>query len=464
MTIIMALFKIKKERKGMKISTLLAVIFLCLVLTAPMIAWSRAEVSRQVAKPTVVVTDANTKKDDFSGYNITVNTDDGGKIVYLFIWQRGINLTWMGMRGRFTFDTPPILQMSKYFANGTLDSSITYMPLYLLQYNDTNNNGLFDFWTRGHHEFMEEMDDDEVEWEHIADRPYRIYPLAPVFYFRQWSWNVGPLTNKTITVNNTLTYEYSWNVSATVPAFPWLHEWHDDDHEFGKDGRGWTTTTVNVFFGYHIRLLPKNPEVKYDFNFSDITWANAKNLKLAMMSAVLYHSKEPPIVHVGAKGFQGFTKTEEIRVPTFAISENVTKAIKAFISYNPNATIDGTDTKNAVQTALQPLFLIPAPIPLTEELYGVYVRGTYPGMEGRRTWRHYVSFAHQLGLPHFNKYVSQDPVIGLTATLLTTTITSFLPGDLLPLRVIITVAVVATAAFSIYYLGKRRITAPIKTV
>jgi len=459
----MALFKIKKERKGMKISTALAVVFLCLVLTAPIIAWSRAEVTRQVAKPTVVVTDANTKKDDFSGYNITVNTDDGGKIVYLFIWQRGINLTWMGMRGRFTFDTPPILQMSKYFANGTLDSSITYMPLYLLQYNDTNNNGLFDFWTRGHHEFMEEMDEDEVEWERIPDRPYKIYPLAPIFHFFEpqysWNWNVGPLTNKTITVNNTWTYEYSWNVSATVPAFPWLHE-----YEFGKNRLGWKTTTVNVSFSYHIRLLEKNPEVKYDFNFSDITWANAKNLKLAMMSAVLYYSKEPPIVHVGAKGFQGFTKTEEIEAPRFTISENVTKAIKAFISYNPNATIDGTYTTDVVKTALQPLFLIPvAPVPLLIP-DGVYVRGTYPGMEGRRTWRHYVSFAHQLGLPRFNKYVSQDPVIGLTANLLTTTITSFLPGDLLPLRAIVTVAVVATAAFSIYYLGKRRITAPIKTV
>ncbi|MEM2935810.1 MAG: hypothetical protein QW231_01370 [Candidatus Bathyarchaeia archaeon] len=453
----------------MKISNTLATVFLCLILTAPMIARSRAEVSRQVAKPTVTVT--NAMKDDFSGYKIAVNTTDGGKIVYLFVWQRGIQVHWMGIQGRFIFDTPPILQMSKYLANGTLDFSITYMPLYLLQYNDTNNNDLFDLRTRGYREFTVEVDDDEVEWEidpkERPDRPYRIYPLAPIFhspifyFFEQqypWSWNVGPLTNKTLTVNNTLTYEYSWNVSATVPTFPWLHE-----HGFGKYGYGWKTTTVNVSFGYHIRLLPENPEVKYDFNFSDITWANAKNLKLAMMSAVLYHGKELPTVHVGAKVFHGFAKTEEMRVPRFTISENVTKAIKAFISYNPNATIDGTYTPDVVKTALQPLFLIPVPFAPLSILEGVYVRGTYPGMDRKVTWKHYVAFAHQLGLPHFNEYVSQDPVIGLTATL-STTIIPFLPGDLLPLRVIVTVAVAVTAAFTIYYLGKRRITAPIKTV
>jgi hypothetical protein len=435
----------------MKKSTVLTAVFLCLILTAPMIALSRADVSTQVAKPTVTTTNAIT--DPFSGYNITVSTADGGKIVYLFIWQRGIDWTVMGISGRFIFNTSPILQMSKYFANGTLDSSITYIPQYLLQYNDTNNNGIFDFWTRGHQEFKEEIGDDEVEWGNIHDKPYTIYPLAPVFHLKDqysWSWNVSPLTNKTITVNGTLTYEYSWNVSATVPAFPWIHE-----DEFDKNE--WKATTINVYFGYHILLLPTNPEVKYDFNFSDITWANAENLKLAMISSVLYYSKEPPVVRVGTKEFYGFGDTWEIKVPKFAISENVTKATKAFISYNPNATIDGTNTTNVVKTALQPLFLIKTPMLAPE---GIYMSGIYPGIWGIRTWRHYVSFAYQLSLPHFNKYVSQDPVIGLTATLYTT---PFLE-DLLPISVILTVAVAATVAFAIYYLGKRRIVAPIKTL
>lgn len=392
----------------MRKSNLLVAVLLSTLLITSIISVVYAGGTKPVAKPKVTVSYAMNK--EFSCYNITANTSDGGKVVYLFIWQRRVSWNWSGEQHKYTFDTPLILQMSKYLPNGTLDCSITYIPLYLVQYNDTDDNGLFDFWTRGHHEFHEEIEDQDIEWEEVADRPYKIYSLAPISHFRRWhawNWTVSTLKEENVTIGDTPTYEFSWNVSATVPALPWLHEW---EYEFGEHRHLLENTTVDVSFGYHIRLLPEDPEVKYDFKFSNITWAKATDLKLAMMSAILYYSKEPPVVHMGAKSFHGFDDTEEIKIPKFTIAENVTEAVKAFVSYTPNATIDGQPFSEVVNTALQPLFLIPTASLAPE---GVYVRGTYPGMEGRRTWRHYMAFAHQIGLPHFKEHVSQDPVIGL---------------------------------------------------
>lgn len=423
----------------MKKSTALIAVFLSMLLAIPTISTVRAEFTAEV---TVETTDAATN--NYSCHNLTVITEDGGKIVYLFIWQRGISWTWFGEEHRYIFDTPPILQMSKYFPNGTLDCSITYTPLFLLQYNDTNNNGLFDFWTMGHKEYNKEIDEDEIEWWELRDRVYRIYSLAPIFHFRRqrsWSWTVSPIIE-------TAPNEYSWNVSATIPAPSWFRA-------FGGE-----QTTINVSFGYHIQLLQENPIVKYDFNFSSITWANGKNMKLAKMSAIQYYSKEAPYIRVGTKSFYGFSKTEKMWVPRFTIREEATDAVNAFVNYTSEATVDGNS--GVVNASLQPLFLplffisTPALIP-----GGVYVRGTTPGMRAAPTWRHYVAFAHQLGLPHFDDYVSQDPVIGLAATL--ATVAPILPVDLLPLKAIIIAAIVVTVAFTVYSLRKRRITAPIPT-
>ena len=429
-----------KGKKRMKKSTVLIAVFLSMLLTIPTISTVRA--GEYIV--TVETTDAATNK--YSCHNITVVTEDGGKIVYLFIWQGGLNVNWRGIWGRFIFDTPPILQMSKYFKNGTLDCSITHIPLFLLQYNDTNDNGLFDFWTMGHKEFNEEIDEDEIDWGELKDRIYRIYSLAPIFHFwRQlpWSWTVSPIDD-TLALD-----EYSWNISATIPALSWFRA-HEGEQ-----------TTINVSFGYHVRLLPENPIVKYDFNFSGITWANGMNMKLAMMSAILYHSKEAPYIRVGTQNFYRFSKTEKMRVPWFTISENVTEAVKAFVNYTSDATVDGNDPAPVVNASLQPLFL-PLFFDLTRALIpgGVYVRGTTPGMRAVPIWRHYIAFAHQLGLPHFNDYVSQDPVIGLAATLF---IAPFLPVDLLPLKAVITAAIIVTVAFTLHSLRRRRITVPIPT-
>jgi len=436
--------------------TAITTVVVALTLLGSATRFTFAEASSAVSAPQVVITDVLTNS--FSGYKITVNTTDGGKIVYLFIWQRGINWTLRGMTGRFIFDTPPMLQMTKYFANETLDFSITYTPLYLLQYKDMNVDGLFNLWTRGHHESDEEIDDVDIEWDDLIDKPLRIYCLAPAFNLVEnrspLRWDVSPLTSRNITVtlpNGSAyeTYEYLWNVSASVPSIPWHH---DSEHEFLGLRYLAQPTTVNIYFSYHIQLLPENPVVKYDFNLSGITWVSGTNVKLAMISSIQYYSKETPVVQLGAKPFHGFDEDEEVSAPTFTISENATDRVKAFVSYNPYATVDGVNQTNVVKTALHPLFLIPTPVPIPE---GVCVRGTYPGMEGERTWRHYIAFAHQLGLPHFNNSVSQDPVIGLVATL--ATVSLILPQDLLALRPLIAVTIIATVLFTTYYLAKRRI-------
>ncbi len=442
----------------MKKSVALTALMLSLSLLTPSILPIQAQPMEAVKEPIVKITNASNSA--FSGYNITADTKDGGWITFLFIWQRKISWDYPGFSGEVIFDTPPILQMSKYFENGTLDYSITYIPLFLIQYNDTNDNSLFDLWTTNRRSFSAEINDDMIDWWTQLDKPYKAYPLAPIFHFSRshaWSWEVSPLINESINVDGIETPTYSWNISATVPSVSWLREYKP----------GWRrqlpeATTLDVFFGYNLTLRRDNPEVKYDFQFSNITWANDDNsTKLAMMSAVLYHSRKPPVVRVGVKRCFDFSETVPISVAIkkFTIADNVTDNINAFVNYSPDAIIDGVLTENVVNASLNPLFLIPAPMMAPE---GVYIRGTYPGIEGRRTWRHYLAFSHQLGLPHFENYVAQDPVISVAATL-STTVISFLPGDLLPLRVIATVAVFATAAFTIYYLGKRRITAPIKT-
>lgn len=391
----------------MKRANFLMIVFLSTMLVMSMFSFVHAETKR-ITKPRIGVTDI--ANGNFSGYNVTANTTDGGKVVFLFIWQRKISWNYTGEKFEFLFDTPPILQMSKYLPNGTLDSSITYIPLFLLQYNDTDGNGVFDFWTVNHEEFEEEIGDDEIEWQNLSDKPYKIYSLAPILNFGQgvsWNWTVSPLKQENVTINNVQTYQYSWNISATVPSLPWMHEF-DDESEGHKTTEN---TTIHVYLGYHIQLLPENPVVKYDFNLSDITWKKDENsTKLAMMSAVLYYSQESPIICFEDKHLQGFNETTECEETKFTISENATKAVKAFISYSPNATLDGVNQADVIKTALQPLFLIPTPVLAPE---GLYVRGTYPGMEGRRTWKHYIAFAHQLGIPHFQTSAAQDPTIGL---------------------------------------------------
>lgn len=287
----------------------------------------------------------------------------------------------------------------------------------------------------------------------LIDKPYKAYSLAPIFYFNRqhaWGWNVSPLTTENITVDSTSVPVYSWNISATVPSISWSREC---EHLPG-------VTTVDVFFGFHISLLPTNPQVKYDFKFSNITWVNdANSTNLAMMSAVLYHSSTPPVVRIEDKRYSDFSQTVPIPVATkkFTIADNVTDNINAFISYSPNATVDGTERENVVETALHPLFLIPTPVLAPE---GVYIRGTIPGIEGTITWRHYLAFSHQLGLPHFNQSIEQDPVITIAASLATVSF-AYMPSNFLPLETLTVLVAISTVATVTYVFMKRRTATPL---
>jgi hypothetical protein len=437
----------------MKKAAALLIFLLTLTSSIPLILSIQAQPTNAVVKPKVSI--SSTANANFSGYNITENTTDGGWIIFLFVWQRKISWNRVGFSGEVIYDTPPMLQMAKYYKNGTLDYSITYVPLYLIQYKDANNDSLFDLWTTNRQKFSAEIDDDKIDWWTQMDKPYKAYSLAPIFYFSQqyaWEWKVSPLTSENITVNGTIVPVYSWNISATVPSVSWLNEF--------SLGWGWhlpKVTTINVFLGFHITLLPINPQIKYDFKFSNITWANDdKSTKLSMMSAVLYHSSMSPVVRVENEKYTDFSQTVPISpaFKRFTIADNVTNNINAFISYSPNATVDGKEEDNVVETALQPLFLIPVPASIMMP-EGFYIRGTIPGIVGPVTWKHYLAFSHQLGLPHFNKSIEQDPVISVTASLTTTSL-PYMPSDLLPLRPLIVLVVISTVAVITYVLVRKR--------
>jgi len=335
----------------------------------------------------------------------------------------------------------------------------------LIQYKDADDNGLFDLWTVNRHGFTEEINDDLIDWSSQLDKPYKAYALAPIFYFRRqhaWDWTVNSLTRKDITVDvngdQVEVPTYSWNISATIPSITWLRE-----QRYGWRPELPEVTTIRVYFGYHIRLLPDSPEVKYDFKFDGITWANDdETTRLAMVSAVLYHSKERPVVHIGVSRYWNFSETTfmSVAIRRLTISDDVRENINAFVSYDPDAIVDGVEATDTVKTALHPLFLIPIPNIMMDRIpAGVYISGVVPGMGVRRIWRHYLAFSHQLGLPHFNASIEQDPVIGIAATLATVPL-QFMPGDLLPLRTLTVLAAISTVATAIYILLKRRTTGP----
>ncbi|MEM3045993.1 MAG: hypothetical protein QW057_02795, partial [Candidatus Bathyarchaeia archaeon] len=278
------------------------------VMAIHLAAFAQAAPTKAVVKALVVEARASAAGTPYSKYNISANTTDGGRVEFLFVWQRSIEWNLKGFSGKLIVDTQPILHMAKYNKNGTLEVSLSYVPLFVMQYNDSDGNGLFDLWTRGGKGFDDEVEDDEIAWEHLKDRPYRIYPLAPMFHmiFRQskWEWTVSSLVNRTIVVNNTQVEEFSWNITATVPSIPWQHAEVDEEERLRRRGLEWTT--IDITLGYHVKLLPENPEVKYDLAFANINWADAENLRLAMISAILYRDVEPVVVKLGSRGLKVF--------------------------------------------------------------------------------------------------------------------------------------------------------------
>lgn len=405
----------------------------------------------EVTEPFVKITHAAPKAQSFSIYNITIPTSDGGRIIVLFVWQLGAEWKWpwRGESVGDVFDTPLTLQMLKFFQNGTLDFAFNYSPLYLIQYDDNNGNGLLDLGTR--QAFRQEVTPNEIEWL-TADVPLVTYSLTPVFQFidfergitpTSWRWQVGSLQNRTITVDNTETYEFSWDASARVPTLTWSFT---DGHAKPVN------TAVNVYFGFHLILAPDKPQIKYDFEFSDISWAEGKNVKLALFSAIQYHSKETPKIGTDDESYE-FDKTWRPNSRRANISENITNTTKAFITYRPDAIVDGSLQTDAVKTSFQPLFLIPT---YAATPPGVYIQGMSPDLTTHeKRWRSYVAFSHQLGLPRFDNSLSQDPIIGVEAPLLISGL-GLTPNGLLTPQTLTLATVIVTVAVALFWLNARR--------
>lgn len=435
---------------------------LILILQIPLASSAKALPTKAVSKAIVRQIWASGLGSPFSAYSIEVNTTDGGRIKYLFLWERSIELNWKGFYGKLIVGTAPTLYMSKYSKNGSLEMSLTYAPLLLMQYNDSDGNGLFDLWTRKIENFSDEIGDEDIEWECLKDKPYRIFPLAPmfqmIFHQRQWGWSVSPLVNRTLTLGDTIYQEFSWNASAKVPSIPWIHcEIHDEgDKDKDKDeGRlqrielQWTT--IEVTLGYHLRLLPHNPEVKYDLYFANTSWPEAKNLRLAMISTIVYRGDKPVAIRLGAKGFKGLQKTIASDGPIILVSEEAFETSKAFVSYTPWALVDGNNVTDAIKTAILPAFLPALPILVPE---GLYITGIVSEIDGRPS-RNRLVFAHQVSVPRFNESISHDPTIGLFAELATTNL-PMLTWNLFHTTVLLAGAAATLASIAAYLLASRR--------
>ncbi len=429
----------------------LAVASMVFLLVLPLASSARATPRRAVARAIIEEARAFRDSSTYSKYSITVNTTDGGRVEFLFIWQRLITWHLRGFTGLLFVDTSPILHMARYSGNGSLETSITYTPLFLMQYNDSDNNGLFDLWTRGNREHNDEVEENEIDWDNLRDRPYSIFPLAPMFHMvyneDQWQWTVTALASRNITVDETLVQEFSWNISAKVPSILWRHSQGTEGGEHVHRSVEW----IDVMLGYHVKLLPENPELKLDMSFANSSWSEAKNLRLAMISTILYHSSEPVAVRLGGKEFQAFNVTLTAKEPIVLVSGKAMTAAKAFVSYTPEAMVDGTRVDNAVSTAIQPVFLLSTPVVVPE---GLYATGIITDVEGRPV-RYRIAFAHQVSVPKFGNSLRHDPTVAIGAELATTTLSKF-PEDLLYVRLPVVFGAAVIVAATVYFVASRR--------
>ena len=390
--------------------------------------------------PSVTYAQAGYNNSLHTGFNVTTPTEDGGNVQILFAWQIAAPAPQRGWRDRDfqgVYDTYPILQMLKNSKDGTLNYSVTYIPLYLIQYEDANGNGIFDVQTRRNS--VNEFSDQNVNWN-LSDRILRIYSLAPMYnHFEQnrpsgtWSWNIGNLTK----VNSEGAPEYNWNLSASVKSFNW--RLIDERFRLEQDN-------VSVHFGYRLTIKHEGPTIKLGYGIDGLTWAQGQNVKLAVISAVIYQGKDEVVVKTEGQyeGLSGVT----VRDQRVALMENATKSTRSMITYSPVAVVDGVSRTDAVKSALQPVFVVSTPTAVPQ---GVNVQGLNPGFGDQVSWRYSVAFANQLSFSRFNNSVYQDPEISLAAPLLLT-----LPVTLVNPQWFIVIAVTIFIAYAVVRVALRR--------
>src|SRR3990172_10967678 len=101
------------------------------------------KVGAQVSKPSTTLTHSVIENSGYTGFNITTPTQDGGRVDVVFAWEVGSkSRSLLESDYLRVYNTYPTLQMVKFFEYGALDYSLTYIPLYLIQFEDANGNGL----------------------------------------------------------------------------------------------------------------------------------------------------------------------------------------------------------------------------------------------------------------------------------------------------------------------------------
>ncbi len=417
----------------------LLTLMLAVVLSDPLfLTQAHAE-----AGPSVTYANAGYNNSLYTGFNVTTPTEDGGNVQVIFAWQiaappppppRG----WRDSNSQSVFDTYPILQMLKNTKEGTLNYSVTYIPLYLIQYEDANGNGIFDVQTQRN--LMNEFSDQDVNWNSTSDRILRIYSLAPMHNrfsqngpFGTWSWSISNLTK----TDNEGTPEYSWNLSASVKSFNW--RFIDERYRLEQDN-------VNVHFGYRLDINQEGPTIKLGYGIDGLTWAQGQDVKLAIISAVIYQGEDEVVVKTEGQ-YEGLPGAS-FRNQRVALVENVTKSTRSMITSSPTAVLDGVSRNDAVKSVLQPVFIVSTPAAVPR---GVNVQGLNPGFRDQVSWQYSVAFANQLSFSRFNNSVYQDPEISLAAPLLLT-----LPVTLVNPQWFIVIAVTIFIAYAVVRVALRR--------
>jgi len=390
----------------------LLAVMLMAVLSTPIFF---TKIDAQASESSTTITHSAIENSGYTGFNITTPTQDGGRVDVVFAWEVGAeSRNPMELNSKKVYETYPTLQLIKTFEDGSLDYSLTYVPLYLIQFEDTNGNGLFDVQTS--QGSRRAFSDDEVTWNLNRDQSLKMYPLAPMLTGLErgtssyaWSWGVS---DPTVVSGKDVSYkEYMWNVSASVKSFGW---------RYINTRNMVTSDNVSVRFGYRLTLKPEGPTVKLEYGISGVKWASGQDVKLALISEVLYHGRNDVSIREESRYYDFFGAHGKNRI--VSLVENASESVKSMVSQSADAIVDGVNQTGVVSSVLQPVFLVSTP----EVPDNANVRGLNPGFGDTVHWQHSVAFAHQIAFPHFDEKVFQDPQISLIEPLLITLPISFI--------------------------------------
>ncbi|MEM3387235.1 MAG: hypothetical protein QXN08_06150 [Nitrososphaerales archaeon] len=329
--------------------------------------------------PSLTSTQAGYQGSRYTGYTLTVASEDNGQVRAILAWQV------MPPHSPRVYDSYLTLQIIKTFEDGSLDHALTYIPLYLVQYEDQDNDGLLTL------QFERQSFapiDEAVGWRPSQDKILKVYPLLP---FDHSSTAMRWRISKSLLQED---YLYNWNASLTIRGF-----------EITNGSLNPDTIDSTLQVGYHLRMQSSGLKVKVSYKVEDVNWSSGSGIRLALISTLLYQSKEQiSLREVGVyKTSKDAYKMQNIDLVT------ANERIKSSIFTSADAYIDGSLQRDIVSVSLQPLFIFKeAPQP-------VKIRDIKPMFEERMLGGYSIAFAHQISFPRFNRSVFQDPEIYFSA-------------------------------------------------